>query len=178
MEKKNPNGQFVIKDLEEVTKEKGVAMKNPVVAGKNSKRFYVASNTAKEDAHEAFKKLLGKDKNYAFFTSSIGRGKKLVEIEGKNNHRPGVRIDVQEDFKEEIGGRQIDFANVQIQMNMSSKGTPTSIAQVHFEYGVNIPGETIQEAFERSLKALPEEEAKKIIYVYWENTEKEKPKKK
>lgn len=176
MEKKNPNGQFVIKDLEQVTKEKGVAMKNPVVAGK--KRFHDPTNAEKKDARDAIEELLGEEKNYAFFTSHTGGGKKLVEIKGKNNHRPGVRIDVQEDFKEEIGGRQIDFANVQIQMNKISKGTPTSIAQVHFEYGVNIPGETIQKAFVKSLDADHEKESKTIIYVYWENTEKEKPKKK
>lgn len=49
-------------------------------------------------------------------------------------------------------------ANVQIQLN--KKERPSTIAQVHFQCGVDIPKDVIIQAFERSWTD------KKIIYVF------------
>lgn len=124
-------------------------------------RFHFnVSNEMKEDMKVAYIRLLGRDNKFMFGKSSG------TIVSGKSSHNPdedykkdlGLRIDLQGTFENNIAGRRIKFANIQIQLNKDKK--PTTLAQVHFQYEVDIPEDVIKSAFERSWTE------RKIIYVY------------
>ena len=128
----------------------------------DEKRFHSVSGKMKDDVKYAITRLLGKDGYFVFDTTKNG-GITLIDG-GKKNSREGynrdlcLRIDLQDTHTEKINGRDIRFANVQIQLNI--KDRPSTIAQVHFECGQDIPENLIRGAFDRSYTE------KKIIYVY------------
>lgn len=92
------------------------------------------------------------------------RNKRPSIVDGKKTSRPEnnrdlcLRIDLQDTHIEEVAGKEMKDANVQIQLN--KKERPSTIAQVHFQCGVDIPKDVIIQAFERSWTD------KKIIYVF------------
>lgn len=125
------------------------------------------SNEMKEDMNVAYIRLLGKENKFMFGKS------RCTIVSGKPSHNPDedykkdlcVRIDLQGTFENNIAGRRINFANIQIQLNKKkikkkSEKDPTTLAQVHFQYEVDIPEDVIKSAFERSWTE------RKIIYVY------------
>lgn len=122
---------------------------------------YNVSNKMKKDMDDAYLRLLGKD-DYFQFTFGANQGT-IVKGE-KRNSLPGyntalcLRIDMQDTFIENIAGKNMQIANIQIQLN--EKIRPSTIAQVHFQCGVDIPGDVIRCAFETSWTK------KKNIYVY------------
>lgn len=115
----------------------------------------------KDDVDDAFIRLLGKDD---FFEFTFGTKQGTIVDGVKKNSRPGynsdlcLRIDIQDTFTETVGGKKMEIANIQIQLNQKIR--PSTIAQVHFQCGVKIPGDVIKRAFEKSWTE------KKIIYVY------------
>lgn len=126
------------------------------------KRFYYeVTNKMKEDMKDAYDRLIGrKGTAYEFIYPSqqktIVDGKKTSRPE--NNRDLCLRIDLQDTHIEEVAGKEMKVANVQIQLN--KKERPSTIAQVHFQCGVDIPKDVIIQAFERSWTD------KKIIYVF------------
>lgn len=122
------------------------------------KRFhYDVTNKMKDDMMDAYVRLIGKDTGYEFIYPS----KQTTLVDGiKRNSREGLclRIDLQDTHIEDIAGKEMKVANVQIQLN--KKERPSTIAQVHFQCGVDIPKDVIIQAFERSWTD------KKIIYVF------------
>lgn len=126
------------------------------------KRFhYDVTNKMKEDMKDAYDRLIGrKGTAYEFIYPSqqktIVDGKKTSRPE--NNRDLCLRIDLQDTHIEEVAGKEMKVANVQIQLN--KKERPSTIAQVHFQCGVDIPKDDIIQAFKRSWTD------KKIIYVF------------
>lgn len=130
--------------------------------------FYCnVSNKMKKHMKVAYIRLLGKDNKFMFGKSPV------TIVSGKPSHNPDkdykkylcLRIDLQGTFENNIAGRRIKFANIQIQLNKEknenlSEKDPTTLAQVHFQYEVDIPEDVIKSAFERSWTE------RKIIYVY------------
>lgn len=128
----------------------------------NEKTFhYDVSNRMKKDMDDAFIRLLGKDDSFEF---TFGTKQGTIVDGAKKNSRPGynsdlcLRIDYQDSFTETVAGKKMEIANIQIQLNQKIR--PSTIAQVHFQCGVKIPGDVIKRAFEKSWTE------KKIIYVY------------
>lgn len=115
---------------------------------------YKVTGTMKNDMNDAYIKLLGKNDSFVVDFAADVRGKTLV----RPSERNCLRIDLQELHVENVGGSEMKVANVQIQLNDHDR--PSTIAQVHFQYGLVIPGDIVREAFKRSW------ENKKIIYVY------------
>lgn len=126
------------------------------------KRFhYDVTNKMKDDMKDAYVRLIWKGTSYEFIYPS----KQTTLVDGiKRNSREGynsdlcLRIDLQDTHIEDIAGKEMKVANVQIQLN--KKERPSTIAQVHFQCGVDIPKDVIIQAFERSWTD------KKIIYVF------------
>lgn len=122
--------------------------------------YYDVSNKMKKDMSDAYVRLLGKNGSFEF---TFGTKQGTIVDGAKKNSRSGynsdlcLRIDIQDTFKETVAGKEIKIANIQIQLNQKIR--PSTIAQVHFECGVNIPGDVIKRAFERS-------STDNIIYVY------------
>ena len=128
----------------------------------DEKRFHSVSGKMKDDVKDAITRLLGKDGYFVFDTTKNGV---ITLVDGvKKNSREGynrdlcLRIDLEDTHIEKINGREIRFANVQIQLN--EKIRPSTIAQVHFVCGQNIPEDVIRQTFERSYTET------RIIYVY------------
>lgn len=128
----------------------------------NEKTFHFnVSRKMKDDMDDAFIRLLGKDDSFEF---TFGTKQGTIVDGVKKNSRPGynsdlcLRIDIQDTFTETVAGKKMEIANVQIQLNQKIR--PSTIAQVHFQCGVKIPGDVIKRAFEKSWTE------KKIIYVY------------
>lgn len=128
----------------------------------DDKRFhYNVTNKMKDDMKDAYIRLIGKDIGYKFAYPS----KQTTIVDGiKRNSREGynsdlcLRIDLQDTHIEPVAGKEMKVANVQIQLN--KKERPSTIAQVHFQCGVDIPKDEIIRAFEKSWTE------KKIIYVF------------
>lgn len=118
--------------------------------------YYDVTSEMKRDMKEAIGRLVGKDAGYTFSYRSnpshitIVDGKKRNSLEGFNRDLC-LRIDIQNCFERTVENKKRKFANVQIQLNGVRK-RPTTIAQVNFECGVNIPEESIRRAFEKSWK--------------------------
>lgn len=128
----------------------------------NANRFHFnVTNEMKDHMRDAYIQLLGKDGGVVFAANG---GQKTLVSGVYRNHHDGynqelcLRIDRQGTHTERVGNRDIQFANVQIQLNQPNR--PSTIAQVHFQCGLEIPGDSIRNAFEKSWKE------KKIIYVY------------
>lgn len=118
------------------------------------KRFhYDVTNKMKGDMKDAYVRLIGKGTGYEFIYPS----KQTTLVDGiKRNSREGynsdlcLRIDLQDTHIEEVAGKEMKVANIQIQLN--KKERPSTIAQIHFD--------VIIQAFERSWTD------KKILYVF------------
>lgn len=128
----------------------------------NEKTFhYDVSNRMKKDMNDAYVRLLGKDDSFEF---TYGTKQGTIVDGAKKNSRPGynsdlcLRIDIQDSFTETVAGKKMEIANIQIQLNQKIR--PSTIAQVHFQCGVKIPGDVIKDAFKKSWTE------KKYIYVY------------
>lgn len=128
-----------------------------------TKLHYQVTNRMKDDMNDAYIRLLGGSNTFVVQFGVNVRGTTLVKPD-KFNSRKGfnshlcLRIDLQDLHVEKVGGREMQVANVQIQLNDQTR--PSTIAQVHFQYGLEIPGDIVRRAFERSWNE------KKIIYVY------------
>lgn len=126
------------------------------------KRFhYDVNHKMKDDMKDAYVRLFGKGTGYEFIYPS--KQTTLVDGIKRNSHKGYnsdlcLRIDLQDTHIEDIAGKEMKVANVQIQLN--KKERPSTIAQVHFQCGVDIPKDVIIQAFERSWTD------KKIIYVF------------
>lgn len=128
-----------------------------------AKLYYNVTNKMKEDMNDAYIRLLGKNNSFVVQFGVNVRGETLVKshkfnsLDGFNRHLC-LRIDLQDLHMKEVAGREMQVANVQIQLNDQKR--PSTIAQVHFQHGVEFPGDVVRRAFQRSWKE------KKIIYVY------------
>lgn len=162
--------RFVISDLE---KEESNRFYQQITFDKYGCEKHTHSRKVsiemKTDMKMAFVRFFGKDKGVTFDSSST-QGT-LVDGIHRGNDREDynkdlcLRIDLQGINKgKEKGVVDKKLANVQIQLNKSCKWfkekVPSTIAQVHFECGKEIPKDRVIEAFERSWKDM------KAIYVY------------
>lgn len=124
--------------------------------------YYDVTNEMKRDMEEAIGRLIKNNAGYKFsYRSStshhtVDDGKKTDSREGFNRNLC-LRIDIQGYFKREFNKKPREFANVQVQLN--GKTGRTTIAQVNFECGHEIPEERIRRAFDVSCKE------KKILFV-------------
>lgn len=127
------------------------------------------TNSMIEDMEEAIERLFGEDDGITFDPRAT-QGT-LVDGVHYRNSREGynrnlcLRIDLQginKGTEKEVSGKVL--ANVQIQLNASikglKKGDPTTIAQVHFQCGKNIPKDRVIKAFQDSWTG------RKVMYVY------------
>lgn len=162
--------RFVISDLE---KEESNRFYQQITFDKYGCEKHTHSRKVsidmKKDMEMAFVRLFGKDKGVTFDSSST-QGTLVDGIHRGNDHEDYnknlcLRIDLQgiNTGKEnnDVSGKRL--ANVQIQLNKSKwfkEKVPSTIAQVHFECGKEIPKDRVIEAFERSWKDM------KAIYVY------------
>lgn len=128
------------------------------------------TNRMIKDMEDAIERLFGKDDGITFDPKATQ--KTLVDGVHHGNSREGynsnlcLRIDLQginTGKEKEVSGKVL--ANVQIQLNDASikglkKDDPTTIAQVHFQCGTNIPKDRVIEAFQKSWTG------RKVMYVY------------
>lgn len=125
--------------------------------------YYNVTNEMKRDMEEAIGRLIKNNTGYKFSYNSstshrtIVDGKKKGSREGFNRDLC-LRIDIQGYFEKEFYKKPRVFANVQIQLN-GKRTRPTTIAQVNFECGDEIPAKYIRSAFVNSCKE------KKILFV-------------
>ena len=125
-------------------------------------RFHSATRRMKDDVEDAITRLLGNEEY--FFVDPLQKGNNTLVDGAKRNSREGynrdlcLRIDLQSINTEKVNGKENKFANVQIQLNIKER--PSTIAQVHFVCGQNIPEDVIRRAFKRSYTE------RRVIYVY------------
>lgn len=117
----------------------------------------------KRDMEEAIGRLIKNNTGYKFSYKSSTSHHTVVDGKWQGS-REGfsrdlcLRIDIQGYFKKEFNKKPREFANVQVQLN-EKRARPTTIAQVNFECGEEIPAEFIKRAFDVSCKE------KKILFV-------------
>lgn len=138
-------------------------IEDPNKGKESEKRFYNdVTNKMKGDMGEAIGRLIKNNTGYKFSYKSSTSHHTVVDGKWQGSREGfsrdlSLRIDIQGYFEREFYKKTREFANVQVQLN--GKTGHTTIAQVNFECGYEIPAECIRDAFNDSCKE------QKILFV-------------